>query len=393
MPRRLSILVCLLATLVPAGLGGQTRQSVAIHVKETAGIRRSAYPLNARVALRAGALRDASHARLMISGAEAPVQLGVESSWPDGSIRSLTVDFNASVGPGEEMTAQLEYGDEVTASAVARGLSVTETPDAIQVGNARFNKSLAPLLLSIKYRQEDIGQGLNGVALIDTAGASHDASDVDALKVDVLKRGPLYVAIRYSGRIAVGEARVPITVDAEMPNSKTWLKVTTTVDDPGRRVRELSFHTPLAFSAFPRTWDFGTGSWSYGFFRTAPEIATLTQTVGPASSSWLIRSGAKGQETIAERASGSRPAVAEGWGHIQDAKEAVAFAIGGFGEQPGTYTMSVDGDGQASYRFAPAQPQTRLGLTVYQHFVATPVPVGAATSPVAMLHPLVVTVQ
>jgi hypothetical protein len=111
----------------------------------------------------------------------------------------------------------------------------------------------------------------------------------------------------------------------------------------------------------------------------------------PSSSSWQIRSGAKGQETIAERSNGTRPAIAEGWGHLQDAKEAIAFAIGGFGEQPGTYTMSVDGDGQASYRFAPAQPQTRLSLTVYQHFVATPVPVGAVTSPVAMLHPLVVT--
>jgi hypothetical protein len=387
-----------LATFFTGGLGGQTAGTVAIHVRETAGIRRSAYPVNARVPFRQGALRDAVHARLTMNGADAPVQLTVESNWPDGSVQSLAVDFNASVGPAEETTARLEYGEGVTSEAVARGLSVAETADAIQVGNVRFGKSLAPLLLSVKYRQEDIGQGPNGFALLDAAGVSHDAGDpgnVDGLTVAVTKRGPLYVVITYSGRVSIGAARVPFTVVAEMPNSKTWLKVTTTIDDPDRRVRELSFHTPLAFGGFPRTWDFGTGSWSYGFLRTAPETATLTQVAGPppsSSSSWQIRSGARGQEAIAERSNGTRPAIAEGWGHIQDAKEAIAFAIAGFGEQPGTYAMSVDGEGQTAYRFAPAQPQTRLSLTVYQHFVATPVPVGAVTSPVAMLHPLVVTV-
>jgi len=399
MRRRVSILACLLATATagaPAGVGGQARQAIALRVRETAGIRRSAYPVNARVPFRPGALRDGEHARLMMNGAEAPVQLTVESRWPDGSVQSLAVDFNASVGPGEETTAQLEYGDEVKAAAVARGLSVAETADAVQVGNVSFNKKLAPLLLSVKYRQEDIGQGANGVALLDAAGVSHDAGDpgnVDGLTVDVIKRGPLYVVLKYAGRVSIGAARVPFTVLAEMPNSKSWIKVTTTIDDPDRRVRELSFHTPLALSAFPRTWDFGTGSWSYGFFRTASEIATLTQVSSVAQSSWQIRSGALGQETIAERSTGTRPSMAEGWGHIQDAKEAIAFAIGGFGEQPGTYTMSVDGDGQASYRFAPAEPQTRVSLTVYQHFVATPVPVGAVTSPVAMMHPLIVTIQ
>lgn len=393
MLRRLSILAGLCTALAPAGVGGQSRSTVTITAKETAGIRRSAYPVNARVPLRAGALRDTSHARLMINGAEAPVQLTVESSWPDGSVQSLAVDFNVSLGVGEEMTAQLEYGDDVKATATARGLSVTEETDAIQVGNVRFGKSLAPLLLSVRYRQEDIGQGPNGFALVDAAGVSHDARDVEGLKVDVVRHGPLYVVIKYTGRMSIGASRVPFTVLAEMPNSKTWVKVTAAVDDPGMRVRELSFHTPLAFTAFPRTWDFGTGSWSYGFLRTPQENATLAQVVGPASSSWQIRSGAKGQETIAERSNGTRPAIAEGWGHIQDAKEAIAFAIDGFGERPGIYTMSVDGDGQASYRFAPATPQARLSLTVYQHFVATPVPIGAVTSPVAMLHPLVVTVQ
>ncbi|MBI3494117.1 MAG: hypothetical protein HY047_20415 [Acidobacteria bacterium] len=400
MIRRLSILGCLLAALASVGIDGQTRATVglrSIRIRETAGIRRSAYPVNARVPIRKGTLHDASHARLLVNNAEAPAQFSVDAIWPDGSVQSLAVDFNISVGPGDETMAQLEYGDEVKAETVTRGLTVTETPDAIQVGNVRFGRTLAPLLLSVKYRLEDIGQGLNGFALLDSTGASHDARDVESLKVEVLKRGPLYVVLKYSGRVAVGgDARVPFTLTAEMPNSKTWVKVTTTIDDPGKRVRELSFHTPLAFSAFPRTWDFGTGSWSYGLLRSASEITTLTQIANPPKSSsvpsWQIRTGAKGQEQVVERSSGLRPAMAEGWGHIQDAKEAVAFAIGAFGAQAGTYAMTLDGDGHASYRVAPARPQTRVSLTVYQHFVATPVPVGAVTSPIAMLHPLIATV-
>jgi hypothetical protein len=68
----------------------------------------------------------------------------------------------------------------------------------------------------------------------------------------------------------------------------------------------------------------------------------------------------------------------------------VAFAIPDFGAEAGTYTCTVDGSGQLSFRFAPERPLPHLQLTVYEHFVTTPVQVGAVTSPVSMLNPLVV---
>jgi hypothetical protein len=64
-----------------------------------------------------------------------------------------------------------------------------------------------------------------------------------------------------------------------------------------------------------------------------------------------------------------------------------------FGAEAGTYTITLDGNGQSSFRFAPARPLPFLRLTVYEHFVATPVPVGAVTSPVSMLNPLVVSLS
>src|SRR5687767_3440617 len=67
-----------------------TRQ---IDVSETAGIRRTEYPVNARVGLPRGALRDVSNARLKVTD-EVPAQFTTETSWDDGSVHALSADFN-----------------------------------------------------------------------------------------------------------------------------------------------------------------------------------------------------------------------------------------------------------------------------------------------------------
>ena len=77
---------------------------------------------------------------------------------------------------------------------------------------------------------------------------------------------------------------------------------------------------------------------------------------------------------------------------LQDAKEAIAFAIDGFGTTPGTWTISLGGQGHSVVQLVPAKPATHHELAIYEHFVATPVPIGAVTSPVSMLSPLIVTI-
>jgi len=133
------------------------------------------------------------------------------------------------------------------------------------------------------------------------------------------------------------------------------VKTTTNIDDPQKRVRDLSFHTPLALGAQPWTWDFGTGSWSYGVLRSPGESVRLSQSVGPAQATkWEIRSGQKGSEQHYEQNGVHWPSVAEGWGHIQDQSEAVAFAIADFGTEAGSYSTTLDGDGQLTFRWAPS---------------------------------------
>jgi hypothetical protein len=272
-----------------------------------------------------------------------------------------------------------------------------ETPESIQVGNVRFNKNRAPLVLSVHYRQEDIGSGENGFSVTDASGASHDLVSSEGVKAEVVKPGPLLAVVRYSGKATIdGSYLVPFTITAEMPNSKTWVKYGLTIEDSAKRLRDIVFNTPMAFGPFPWLWDFGTGSWSYGSFRNPTDSVVLTQTVkaaGTAGNEWEIKTGPKGQETPYEVAAGNRPKIAEGWGHFQDGKEVVAFGFDRFGRQPGTYSVRFDAQGQASFRYTAATPQVHHELTIYQHYVASPTPIGAVTSPVSMLNGLSTTLD
>jgi hypothetical protein len=375
--------------------------SVVVRVTEAAGIRRNEYPVRATLSLPQGALDGASHARLKLAEADVTAQYTAASTWPDGSVRSLDVDFNASFNPSETREYRVDYGPAIASTAPAgRGLSVVEADEAIQVGSLRFNKRGAPLLLSANYRNEFIGKGSNGIAIVDANGVRHDLSTSTDLKVDLRKRGPLMVAIQYSGTYAT-----PFTLLLEMPNSKAWLKWTFEVTDTAKRVRSLEISTPFAFGAFPWLWDVATQNDSYGAFRGAMDGVQFTQVIEPQSkgaTGWHIDTRVQGAMRPYETSSTpGRPApsgpggqtIAKGWGHFQGPNIAVAFAIGSFGTVPGTYTIGFDGQGQSTFTFAQTGNVTTRRLVLYQHYVSTPVPIGAVTSPASMVNPPVVVVK
>lgn len=183
-------------------------------------------------------------------------------------------------------------------------------------------------------------------------------------------------------------------VDVEMPNSKSWVKLAVAILDPNGRVRELAIHTPIRLGDFPWTWDFGTPNGTYGAFRDETGSVILTQTIDPeGSSSWLVRSGPVGEERPYERSAPGVSQVVRGWAHLQNEDQAVAFAVEGIGGTPGRLTAAIRGAGGVSFRFAPTGPMREHSLSLYEHFVSTPVPIGAATSPASILSPLEVRVD
>jgi hypothetical protein len=366
------------------------------HLRETTGIRRTEYPVTVTIQLPKGALADTGHARVLTNSIEVPAQFTSRAAWDDGSVQTLDIDLNASLDPEEDRRYELQFGPDVTAAAkVERGLTAVDQADAIVVGNLKFSKSGNPLLASASFRGEGIGSGPNGVTITDANGRRHDLSSAQGAQLAIVKPGPILVTLRYSATIPVDEGySVPIELLLDMPNSKTWLKTTATLTDRTRRLRDMAIDRPYVFSGFPVLWDFGTARGTYGVFRAGTDTLTLTQTVnagGPGG--WRIESGPPNQRRAVETSAGSRPKLALGWGHLQDAKSAVAFAIARFGRDQGTYTISLAGSGQATFRFVPSAPSTQQQIVLFEHFVSTPVAIGAATNPTAMLNPPTVTVE
>ena len=191
--------------------------------------------------------------------------------------------------------------------------------------------------------------------------------------------------MRWSGEVKIDAGySVPLTVTAEMPSSKSWVKIHALMEDPEKRLRGIGVGTPLAFGPLPWTWDFGTSRWSYGSLRKPADTVSMTQT--PAGE-WTIEAG---QQLFEKSPAGNRAPVERG--HFQDGKEVVAFAVERAAEQNGTWKVTFDGTGQAIWQFAPAAPATHHEFTLYEHFVNTPVQIGAATNPASILSPLQVNV-
>jgi hypothetical protein len=400
--RYLAVVVLVLVTILcarePRAQSAQKAAGVAVRVAETSGIRRNEYPVRATISVPQGVIRDASSARLLLTDKEVPAQYTAMATWPDGSIRSLDIDFNASFNPLETREYRVEYGSEVTratAPAGRGGLTVTDEADSIQSGSIKFNKRGSPLLMSANYRAELIGSGKNGFVVTDTSGGRHELSTAQPLQVEIRKRGPLVVAIAYSGRLSLDASyAVPFTLTLEMPNSKAWLKWTAEVTDQSKRVQSIGIETPFSFGAFPFLWDVGTGNDTYGAFRNAKEAAAFTQVVEPSpkgASRWKIDTMLQGEMRPYETSLATSP-IAKGWGHFMGPNHAVAFAIQDFTTTSGTYTIAFDGQGQSSFSIAHAGAPPTRRLVLYQHFVSTPVPIGAVTSPASMVQPPMVTV-
>lgn len=392
------VLACSLAlvTLVSADAFAQQPTTRIFHLRETAGIRRTEYPATVTFQLPKGALADTAHVRVMTNSADVPAQFTARASWDDGSVQTLDVDMNATLDPEEDRRYELQFGPAITpAQSNLRGLAVSEQGDTITVGNLKFSKTGNPLLASASYRGEGIGPGSNGLTITDGSGVRLDLSKAQNPNLEVVKGGPLLVALKYTAAIPVdATVSIPVELLIEMPNSKTWIKTTATVVDRSRRLRDIAVERPYAFSGFPVLWDFGTDSGTYGVFRAAADAVTLTQsTTASGSSTWKIETGAANQRRAVETSAGARVKNAGGWGHLQDSKAAVAFGFARFGKDPGTYTVALTGAGNATFRFAPAAPAAQHQLTVFEHFVATPIAIGAATNPTAMLTPLAVTVE
>ncbi len=374
----LTLLVGALFAFVPHAMAAPP----AFTVHETAGLRRFGYPVTASLEMPQGVMRDAAAARLFdAKGKEVGAQFTAMSSWADGSVRGLDVDFTSSIGPKETEA----YRVEPAAGAPRQGrggLAVTETADEITVASSaiahKIRRDGKPLLTSIVNSKTEF-LAADGITTTLAPG-----------KAEVLKRGPFNVTVRLGA------------VTLEYVSSKSWVKITQRVGElvkvgrdsveppspnnapSGKNEARRSLAPPLlavdahfAMPEPPVLWDFGVESWLYGYFKKPTETVLLRQD----ADGWRALTGAGEPSSL--YASGKR---CEGWGHLAEKHRVIAFGMADFGAG-GEPAFRLDADGR--FR-ASAQ---RKELTVYFHVVGQPVHVTALTSPPSMLAPLVVEVK
>ncbi|MDH3423910.1 MAG: hypothetical protein OEN00_13025, partial [Gemmatimonadota bacterium] len=241
---------CLAVAMLTLAVGAAPASgqwTATVRVEEPAGIRRTAFPARLTTEIPEARLQYVSQLRLTDGANEVPSQGTVWSTWPDGSIRRLDIDFNVSIDPFGERALELHYGPDVAASVPGgRSFMAMEDDRGIAVGRVRLNRVGSPLLASVAYREELIFPGRNGISIVERTGIRRDPREITWEPVQVLKNGPLTVLVRYEGRLGLsGRSSADITLDVEMPNSKSWLKISATVSDPDERVGDVAIETPL----------------------------------------------------------------------------------------------------------------------------------------------------
>ena len=345
----LALLVGALFVFVPHAMAAP----LAFTVHETAGLRRFGYPVTASLEMPQGAVRDAATARLFdAKGKEVGAQFTAMSSWADGSVRGLDVDFTSSIGPMETETYRVEPAGG-TPRQGRGGLAVTETADEITVASSAIAHKIRldgkPLLTSIVNSKTEFLTA-DGVTTTLAPG-----------KAEVLKHGPFNVTVRLGA------------VTLEYVSSKSWVKITQRTAAP----MPLAVDARFAMPEPPVLWDFGVESWLYGYFKRPTETVLLRQD----ADGWRALTGAGEPSSL--YASGKR---CEGWGHLAEKHRVIAFGMADFGAggEP-VFRLGADGRFRASAQ--------RKELTVYFHVVGQPVHVTALTSPPSMLAPLVVEVK
>jgi hypothetical protein len=191
--------------------------------------------------------------------------------------------------------------------------------------------------------------------------------------------------------------RVKSTATLTFPSSKSWVETTWTVDDPEGSVAGLGLDLSLMIEGEPTLVDLGASDTVYGQLR-GQERMELRAGEAPGipmeTGGWSVQKGTPERLEPFAVPSPSARFPAQGWANVIDRSRCTALAMADFGRKSRD-RIEVNAGGRvrlwrdfAGTGSAPAPgPKS---LTFWFHFVTNPVQVGAATSPQAMLAPLLV---
>jgi hypothetical protein len=387
----------------------QAGETLRVEVRETAGVQRFSYPLEASFNLPHGPA-DAKHFRLRNGDQPIAAQFSLLEANQSDKSSLWTVDFNIDLSPGETRELALDYGDDIDPGPSApRGLTTEREGGKTRVRHPTLEfvvpDDLQGLLSAVRIGEEDcLVGGSRGLVLrfkdgreIPLVGSAHSGKN----PLRVLKSGPLAVALEFTGKDKAADGQ-PVTsrVRLDFPLGKSWLRIAWTLDDPSDAVAAVSAELRLRLDrsgSQPILADFGANGWTYAALKPDEQIVYRAGDVDGAGlrsvvSSWTIERILAGRATLysAPRTDG-RDVPPQGWAHLTDERRSTAIAVDRFAQNArDTIALPATGQIQLRREFAAAGKSPRNGkrqFTFWCHFVKSPPQWGAATSPQSMQTP------
>ncbi len=233
--------------------------TISALIEEPGTVARHGQPVTHGCPFPAGALSDAERVRLVEDGGgELPLETSVLARWPDGSIKWLLLDTQASPRPKEKLRLGLEYGPGVTRQEAVTPLRAAPTDEGLRVDTGALTVELngaGPTLLRQAggCLRED---GEPQMVLRDGAG-TESVGHVESLEVE--ESNALRLVVRAAGGFlsGAGERTLGWMARLEFYAGQPWVRLLYTflhdADEPELfQLGELRLQLSLALEGVPR---------------------------------------------------------------------------------------------------------------------------------------------
>lgn len=237
------------------GSGGQ-RKRQTFTVREEDGLKRRGFPVRVSVDVPRGALTDHRKVRLLNhEGIEIPVQAKPVVSWPNGSVRSLLLEFAAHLRPYQERKYILEFGKDIWPREQAfirayqseDGVRVQSEVVSLRFAAGSHNWMDSVWVAGRPFTPKEFGA--RGYLLL--RGGQGDLRDakltVDAVRV--AEQGPIQVTVAAEGRFSHHKWSIPVQFQARVYYTGYIYVVHTLVVEGEEAVEDIcacGFELPLA---------------------------------------------------------------------------------------------------------------------------------------------------
>ena len=373
---------------------------ISVEVSETAGVRRTSFPVSVAVRSQHVPLSP-GNVQVLLDGT--PLAIQVDAAPSEYQRGTYLVDFHATFVPFESRHFRIRFGDGIQGSPLPEhGHVLQETDGHFLIVNApyltwKIPRNLSGLLTSMNFPPyEHIRKGGAGLYLVDRTGSRIPVGG-EGVHAVVLRRGPSVIHLRFSREHSRPTGLVS-QVDLIFPVTRSWVEVVHRVLDPQDLVAELGYELQLnltpATTKQPTLVDFGAGTQGYMTLR-AGQTGQLLGGTTP-NPWWKIQRSTSNRflDLLASEPNRAANRRAEGWAHVMDRERCLALAVDDFAETADDrITTTSAGQLQVvrSYAKGSTAP-TGKQLRSWLHFVFYPPQASAATSPQSMQNPLTVKV-